>query len=54
MSLWRLSRRAGFLVSIAILLFSATNALAASAPMSPAQLALYQRGRKGDRLLFYW
>jgi iron(III) transport system substrate-binding protein len=42
MSLFRVIRRAGFLISIAILVFAATNTLAASAPMSPAQLALYE------------
>jgi len=42
MSLFRVIRRAGFLISIAILIFAATNALAANAPTSPAQLAPYQ------------
>ena len=49
MSFRRLSRRAGFLVSLAILLFPATNALPA-APMPPGQLALYQ-GADRERIL---
>jgi iron(III) transport system substrate-binding protein len=42
MALFRVIRSAGIPISIAILLSAATNALAASAPMSAAQLALYQ------------
>src|SRR5204862_3485974 len=44
MSLFPVIRRAGLPLSIAILIFAATSALPASAPMSPAQaqLALYQ------------
>lgn len=42
MFLFRVIRRAGFLISIAILIFAATKAFAADAPMSPAQIALYQ------------
>jgi len=43
MSLFPVIRRAGLPLSIAILIFAATSALPASAPMSPvqAQLALY-------------
>jgi iron(III) transport system substrate-binding protein len=50
MFLFRVIRRAGFLVSIAILIFAATNAIAASAAMSPAQLALYQ-GADREKIL---
>ena len=50
MSLLRVIRRAGFLIRTAILIFAATNALAASAPMSPAQLALYQ-GADREKIL---
>jgi len=63
MCLFRVIRRAGFLISIAILIFAATNTLAASSPMSPAQIALYQEpdrekiilegARKEGRLVFY-
>ena len=63
MFLFRLIRRAGFLVSIAILIFAATRAFAADAPMSPAQIALYQGpdrekiilegARKEGQLVFY-
>ena len=63
MSLFRVIRRAGFLISIAILIFAATNALAANASTSPAQLALYQGpdrekiilegARKEGQLVFY-
>ena len=49
MSLFRVNRRAGVL-SIAILIFAATKAFAAGAPMSPAQLALYQ-GADREKIL---
>jgi iron(III) transport system substrate-binding protein len=42
MSLFQVTRKTAFLIGIAISMIAATNALAASAPMSPAQLALYQ------------
>ena len=48
--MFRVIRRAAFLISIAILIFAATKALAAGAPMSPAQLALYQ-GADRERIL---
>jgi iron(III) transport system substrate-binding protein len=50
MSLFQVTRRTGFLISFAISIFAATNALAASAPLSPAQLALYQ-GLDRDKIL---
>jgi iron(III) transport system substrate-binding protein len=63
MFLFRLIRRAGFLISIAIVIFVATKAFAADAPMSPAQIALYQGpdrekiilegARKEGQLVFY-
>ncbi|HTN70697.1 MAG TPA: extracellular solute-binding protein [Methylomirabilota bacterium] len=49
MSLFRV-RRSGFLIRTAILIFAATSALAASAPISPAQLALYQ-GADREKIL---
>ena len=49
MSLFRVNRRAGVL-SIAILIFAATKAFAAGAPMHPAQLALYQ-GADREKIL---
>jgi hypothetical protein len=51
MSLFRVIRRGGFLVSNALLIFAATSALAASAPMSPAELALYQRADREKILI---
>jgi iron(III) transport system substrate-binding protein len=51
MSLFRVIRRAGLPLGIAILIFAATNALAASAPMSPAQLALYQGADREKALI---
>src|SRR5262245_12079670 len=50
MSLFQVTRRTDFLVAIAISMIAATNALAASAPMSLAQLALYQ-GVDRDKIL---
>jgi iron(III) transport system substrate-binding protein len=43
-------RRTGFSISIVILIFSVTNALAGSAVMPPAQLALYQ-GADREKIL---
>ena len=43
-------RRAGFLLNIAIIIFSATNARAAGAPMTVAQLALHQ-GTDREKIL---
>jgi len=40
--MFRVMRRAGFLVSIAILIFASTKGFAADAPILPAQIALYQ------------
>jgi iron(III) transport system substrate-binding protein len=51
MSLFRLIRWGGFLVSNALLIFAATSTLAASAPMSPAELALYQRADREKILI---
>ena len=42
MSLFRGLRTVNNLLTVGILIFAATNALAASAPMSVSQLALYQ------------
>jgi hypothetical protein len=63
MFLFRVIRRAGLLISIAILIFRATKAFAADAPMSPAQIALYpgpdrekiilEGARKEGQLVFY-
>jgi iron(III) transport system substrate-binding protein len=50
MSLFRFIRRVGILIGIAILIFVATNAFAASVPTSPAQLALY-RGADREKIL---
>jgi iron(III) transport system substrate-binding protein len=50
MSLCRVIRKASILLTIAILIFVATNTLAASAPMSAAQLAVYQ-GSDREKLL---
>jgi iron(III) transport system substrate-binding protein len=50
MSLCRVIRRASILLTIAILIFAATNILAANAPMSGAQLAVYQ-GSDREKLL---
>ena len=50
MSLFQVTRKTVFLIGIAISMIAATNALAASAPMSPAQLALYQ-GADRDKIL---
>jgi len=43
-------RGAGIPLGIAVIIFAATNALAASAPLSPAQLALYQ-GADREKIL---
>ena len=51
MSLFRVSRRVGVLTSIAILIFVATKAFAAGAPMTPAQLALYQGADRENILI---
>jgi iron(III) transport system substrate-binding protein len=50
MSLLQVMQRAGFLITIAILTSAATHVLAANAPMSPAQLALYQ-GADREKIL---
>jgi len=50
MSLFRVIRSTGFLISIAILIFAAAKALAASAPMTVSQLALYQ-GADREKIL---
>jgi len=50
MFLFRVIRTAAFLIGIAILVSTATNAIAASAPISPAQLALYQ-GADREKIL---
>jgi iron(III) transport system substrate-binding protein len=50
MSLFQVTRKTVFLIGIAISMIAATNVLAASAPMSPAQLALYQ-GADRDKIL---
>ena len=50
MSLFQVTRKTVFLIGIAISMIAATNTLAASAPMSPAQLALYQ-GADRDKIL---
>lgn len=50
MSLFQVTRKTVSLIGIAISMIAATNALAASAPMSPAQLALYQ-GADRDKIL---
>jgi iron(III) transport system substrate-binding protein len=50
MSLFRVIRRSGFLIGVAIAIAAGTNALAASVPMSPAQLALYQ-GSDREKIL---
>jgi iron(III) transport system substrate-binding protein len=50
MSLFQVTQKTVFLIGIAISMIAATNALAASAPMSPAQLALYQ-GADRDKIL---
>ena len=63
MLLFRVIRRGDFLISIAILVFAATKAFAAAAPMSPAEIALYEGpdrdkiilegARKEGQLVFY-
>ena len=63
MFLFRVIRGADFPIGIAILIFAATKAFAADAPMSPAQIALYQGpdrekiilegARKEGQLVFY-
>jgi iron(III) transport system substrate-binding protein len=50
MSLFQVTRKTVFLIGIAISMIAATHTLAASAPMSPAQLALYQ-GADRDKIL---
>ena len=50
MSLFQVTRKTVSLIGIAISMIAATNVLAASAPMSPAQLALYQ-GADRDKIL---
>ena len=50
MSLFQVTRKTAFLIGIAISMNAATNALAASVPMSPGQLALYQ-GADRDKIL---
>ena len=51
MSPFRAIRKSGFLFGIAIAMAAGTNALAASAPMSPAQLALYQGSDREEILV---
>lgn len=51
MSLFRVIRRGGFFIGIATAIAAGTNALAARAPMSPAQLALYQGSDREEILV---
>lgn len=51
MALFRVIRRGGCFIGIAIAMATGTNALAARAPMSPAQLALYQGSDREEILV---
>lgn len=51
MWLFRVIRRSGVLIGIPIVIAAGTNALAARAPMSPAQLAVYQGSDREEILV---